>query len=179
LFNDCKREACVKLRLSELAEMHPSLLWAETAAAAAAVLDKRGFPIPCHLPVDIDNVPEFGTGRINLEISWAGISADHIQKLRRTLDGPRLVEFAAIAIAGLALFATGGHQIRDIALRGTSADYLVDADCHLLEVAGRSRRADFDAAWQARWERLSDHPGRGFYVSVCEFESPYARMAFA
>ena len=90
-----------------------------------------------------------------------------------------LIELAAIAIAGLALFAAGGHQIRDVALRGTSAHYLVDADGHLLEVAGRSRRIDFDAAWQVRWERLLGRPGSRFYVCVCEFESPSARLAFA
>ena len=169
----------MKLRLCDLVNMHPSLLWTEIGAATAAVLDSRGFPTPYAFSVDMDNVPEFGTGRINLEISRAGISADHILRLRRTWDSPRLVEFAAIAIAGLALFAAGGHQIRDVALRGTSADYLVDADCHLLEVAGRSRRIDFDAAWQARWDRLSRRPGSGFYVCVCEFETPSAQLAFA
>lgn len=174
-----ERESSVNLRLSDLADMHPSLLWAETAAAAAAVLDSRGFPMPCQFPVDINNVAEFGTGRFNLEISRAGISADHVLRLRRTWDSPRLVELAAIAIAGLALFAAGGHQIRNVALRGTSADYLVDADCHLLEVAGRSRRTDFDAAWQVRWERLLACRSPGFYVCVCEFESPSARLAFA
>jgi len=159
--------------------MHPSLLWGETAAAAAAVLESRGFPTPYQFPVNVDNVPEFGSGRVNLEISRAAISTEHILRLRRTWDNPRLVELAAIAIAGLALFAAGGHQIRDVALRGTSADYLVDADCHLLEVAGRSRRIDVDAAWQVRWERLLDRPGSGFYVCVSEFESPSARLAFA
>jgi hypothetical protein len=89
------------------------------------------------------------------------------------------VELAAIAIAGLALFAAGGHQIRDIALRGSSADYLVDAESYLLEVAGRSRRSDLDAAWQTRWRRLSDRLGSGFFVCVAEFESPSARLAFA
>ncbi len=169
----------MKLRLCDLAHMHPSLLWVEIAAATAAVLDGRGFPTPYQFPVDVDNLPEFGTGRVNLEISRVGISADHVLRLRRTWDSPRLVELAAIAIAGLALFAAGAHQIRDVALRGTSADYLVDADSHLLEVAGRSRRIDFDAAWQVRWERLLERPGSGFYVCLCEFESPSARLAFA
>ncbi len=124
-------------------------------------------------------MPKFGTARVNLEISRAGISADHVRRLRRTWDSPRLVELAAIAIAGLALFAAGGHQIRDAALRGTSADYMVDADGHLREVAGRSRRIDFEAAWQVRWARLLERPGAGFYVCVCEFDSPSARLAFA
>jgi hypothetical protein len=169
----------VKLRLCDLAHMHPALLWVEIAASTVAVLESRGFPTPYQFPVDVDNVPDFGTGRLDLEISRAGISADHILRLRRAWESPRLVELAAIAIAGLALFAAGRHQIRDVALHGTSADYLVDADCHLLEVAGRSRRTDFDAAWQVRWERLLDRHGSGFYVCVCEFESPSARLTFA
>ena len=78
----------MKLRLNDLAHMHPSLLWVEIAAATAAVLDGRGFTAPYQFPVDVDDVPEFGTGRVNLEISRAGISADHILRLRRTWDGP-------------------------------------------------------------------------------------------
>ena len=52
----------VKLRLSDLAHMHPSLLWVEIAAATAAVLDGREFHTPYQFPVDVENVPEFGTG---------------------------------------------------------------------------------------------------------------------
>lgn len=100
----------MKLRLCDLAHMHPSLLWVEIAAATAAVLDGRGFPTPYQFPVDVYNLPEFGTGRVNLEISRVGISADHVLRLRRTWDSPRLVELAAIAIAGLALFAAGATK---------------------------------------------------------------------
>jgi len=169
----------VKLRLLDLANMHPCLLWGEIAAAAAAVLDQRGFHWPCPFPLEIENVPAFGSGRVILEISRAGISAEHVARLRRTWEPDHLIELAAIAIAGLALFAAGGHQIRDVALRGSSADYLVDGKGYLLEVAGRSRRSDFDAAWQTRWRRLSERPGSGFFVCVSEFESPSARLAFA
>lgn len=127
----------MKLRLHDLAQMHPCLLWGEIAAATGAVFDQRGFSSPYQFPLDIENVPEFGSGRIVLQVSRTGISADDLARVRRTWEAPRLVELAAIAIAGLALFAAGGHQIRDIALRGSSADYLVDAESYLLEVAGR------------------------------------------
>jgi hypothetical protein len=89
----------------------------------------------------------------------------------------RLVELAAIAVAGLALFCAGGHQIRDVSLRGTSADYLIDDERHLLEVAGRSRKKDFSAAWNERWRRLAEG-STGFYVSVTEFETPASRLGF-
>ncbi len=63
-------------------------------------------------------------------------------------------------------------------LNGGGADYLVGESNHLLEVAGRSRRSDFRAAWQQRWQRLTDRIGRGFYVCVAEFETPAGQLAF-
>ena len=158
--------------------MHPCLVWGDIAAATVAVVDDRGFPWPCRFPLHIENVPDFGSGTLVLEISRAGIPGEHVRKIRHTLEPHRLVELAAVAIAGLGLFAAGGRQIRDVALRGTSADYLVDGDNYLLEVAGRSRRSDFESAWEVRWSRLSDRLGSGFFVCVCEFESPSARLAF-
>ena len=101
-----------------------------------------------------------------------------MRQLQRTYEAPRLVELAAIAIAGLGLYYGGGHEMRDVALRGSGADYLVDEAHHLLEVAGRSRRSDFGAAWQQRWQRLAGRPGSGFYVCVVEFETPAGRLAF-
>jgi hypothetical protein len=44
-------------------------------------------------------------------------------------------QLSAIAIAGFALYHGGGHEIRDIAVRGSTADYLVDEENHLLEIA--------------------------------------------
>ncbi len=99
-------------------------------------------------------------------------------RLRRTYEPSRLVELAGIAIAGLGLYHAGAHEIRDIALRGSVADYIVDEANHLLEIAGRSRRSDFSAAWQQRWQRLSEGRSGGFYVCVAEFETPAGQLAF-
>jgi hypothetical protein len=71
----------------------------------------------------------------------------------------------------------GGHEIRDVALRGTGADYLIDEANHLLEISGRSRRGDFTVAWQRRWDRLQGQDG-GIYLCVAEFETPSGRLAF-
>lgn len=101
-----------------------------------------------------------------------------MSRLQRTYESSRLVELAAIAIAGLGLYHGGGHEIIDIALRGSAADYLVGESNHLLEVTGRSRRSDFRVAWQQRWQRLTDRIGRGFYVCVAEFETPTGQLAF-
>jgi hypothetical protein len=65
-----------------------------------------------------------------------------------------------------------------VAVRGTAADYLVDAARQSLEVGGRSQRSDFEAAWRQKWERLLSRSARGFYVCVVEFETPSGRLAF-
>ncbi len=46
-----------------------------------------------------------------------------------------------------------------------------------LEVAGRSRKNDFSAAWNERWRRLAEG-STGFYISVTEFETPASRLGF-
>jgi hypothetical protein len=168
----------VKLKLTELPEMHPCLLWNDIQAAAVAVLEQdasnRSYPVS----LQIQEVPGYGTGELTLEIVGAGVQRGDVAKVRRTYESHRLVELAAIALAGLGLFASGGHQIRDISLRGTSADYLVDDERYLLEVAGRSRKNDFSTAWNERWQRLADGSTTGFYVSVTEFETPASRLGF-
>jgi hypothetical protein len=72
----------------------------------------------------------------------------------------------------------GGHEIVEVAVRGTGADYLVDTSHHLLEIAGRSRRSDFEAAWQQRLQRLEERTSGGFYLCVLEWESPTGRLLF-
>jgi hypothetical protein len=111
-------------------------------------------------------------------IEPAGVTADRIVRVRRTYEPSRLVELAAIAVAGAALHHTGGHEIRDIAARGSAADYLIDEANHHLEIAGRSRRSDCEVAWQQKWQRLGDRVSSGVYVCVVEFESPAGRLAF-
>jgi hypothetical protein len=106
------------------------------------------------------------------------VSELHVSRLRRTYEASRIVELAAIAIAGLGLYHGGGHEIRDVALRGSAADYLVDETNHVMEVAGRSRRSDLNAAWNARWQRLSERLRVGFFVCVAEFETFAGRLAF-
>jgi hypothetical protein len=158
--------------------MHPSLLWDDIVAATVAVLDEREFGAPYRLSVAVENVPGFGSGKVDLQIVKGGVTTGRVARVRSTFDAHRLVELAAIAVAGLALFAAGGHQIRDVALRGTSADYLVGDQGYLMVVAGRSRRSDLQSAWDARWNRLSDRTESGFFVCVTEFESPSCRLAF-
>jgi hypothetical protein len=101
-----------------------------------------------------------------------------LAKVRRTYEPSRLIELAAIAVAAFGLHRAGGHQIVDVARRGSGADYLVDDMRHHLEIAGRSRRRDLDAAWQQKQQRLTVRSGPGFYICVVEFESPAARLAF-
>lgn len=168
----------MKLRLVDLPDMHPSLLWDDILAATVAILVRRGGRGPYPVLLECEDIPGHGSGQVTLEIVATGIPESDVVKATRTYEPQRQVELAAIAMAGLALFQAGGHQIRDVALRGTSADYLIDDQRHLLEVAGRSRRSDFQSAWDTRWRRLARRPGTGFYVFVSEFETPTARLGF-
>jgi len=48
-----------------------------------------------------------------------------------------------------------------------------------LEIAGRSRRADLESAWQQKWSRLSQVHDQPCYVFVAEFETLTGRLGFA
>ena len=169
----------MKLRLADLPDMHPRLLWDDIAAAAVAVFEDQGFASPFPFAMEVEQVPGYGSGSLALEIVDQGISAVRVEKLRRTMEAHRLVELAAIGVAGLALFGAGGHVMRDVALRGSSADYLIGEENHLLEIAGRSRHRDLQAAWGDRRNRLAARLDSGFFVCVVEFETPSGRLAFA
>ena len=120
---------------------------------AVAVLDERG-SASFQFTLEVQDVLSYGSGQVDLQIVKGGVASRHIDKVKRTYEAHRLIELAAIAVAGLGLFAAGGHQIWDVALRGSSADYLVDEENYLQEVSGRSRRSDFQIAWDSRWNRL-------------------------
>jgi hypothetical protein len=166
----------VAARLAELGAMHPRLLWDEIVASTAAVLGDGAAP-PWALVSEVNSLPGCKDGPLRLMIDPAGVPMDRIARVRRTYDPARLVELSAIGVAGLLLHYGGGHVLQDIALRGTGADYLVDDSHYVLEIAGRSRRADFGAAWEQRIRRLESQ-GRGYYLCVVEFETPAARLAF-
>ena len=146
--------------------------------AAAAVLEERFRDRPHPIIVDVRDVPGFGSGEVILSIDHTGIDDDRIAKLRRTYESTRQVELASIAIAGLALYVAGNHEIRDVAIRGSAADYLIGEDGYLLEVAGRSRRTDLTLAWAEKWDRLTEQVGSRFFVCVVEFETPAGRLWF-
>lgn len=167
------------LQLTDLSTMHPALVWDEIIAATVATLALQGDRDRIVFRFEIEDVPRFGSESTDVEILLPRLAKRRLLQLRRTYERHRLVELAAIAIAGLTLMYAGGHEIRDIAMRGTAADYLVDAEGQLLEIAGRTRRTHRDGAWDSRWDRLSARWGRGFCVCVVEFETPTARLAYA
>jgi len=164
--------------LVDLAEMHPELEWEEIAAATVTVLEDRGLEAPFEFPLALTDLPRFGSAEVRLCLNREGIPAGRVARLRRTYDLARRIELAAIAIAGLGLYHGGRHEITDVAARGSGADYLVDDATHFLEVAGRSRRSDLEAAWQQRQQRLADRAAGGFYLCVVELETPSGRLAF-
>lgn len=168
----------IEVQLRDLHIFHPNLLWDEIAGAASAVIFADKNPHAVDFELNVENVPNFGTDRLQLKIERSQELIARAGRLRKTYDGPRLVELAGIAIAGVGLYYAGGHEIRDVAVHGSAADYLVDEECHVLEVAGRSRQKDSTSAWNARWKRLSDRSENGFYLCVVEFETFSGRLAF-
>src|SRR5260221_9753582 len=114
------------IQLTQLASMHPHLLWSEIITAAAAVLSQRTALTPASFELVVENVPGFGNQSMRLDIRIDGIAPESVALVRRTYEGPRLIELAAIATAGIGLHLAGGHEILDVALRGSRADYLVD-----------------------------------------------------
>jgi hypothetical protein len=168
----------VALPLVDLAAMHPLLLWDTLIPATAAVFADTHAGPPGAFALTVTDVPGFGSGELRRLVDPSGVSEDRSRRVRRTYEPSRLIELAAITIAAAGLHCTGGHEILDVAVRGSAADYLVDEARHHLEIAGRSRRLDFAAAWQHKWQRLAGRGGSGCYVCVAEFETPAGRLAF-
>jgi hypothetical protein len=169
----------VAVHLLGLAEMQPLLLWDTIGVATAAVF--RGAPAS-PLPrfvLAVENVPGVGDEVLSFLFDSGGVSEEQVARVRRTYEPARLIELAAIAIAGAGLHHAGGHRIVDVAVRGSGADYLVDEDRHSLEIAGRSRRRDLDVAWEQKWQRLRSRQQAAGYVCVCEFEAFTGRLGFA
>ena len=94
-------------------------------------------------------------------------------------DGPADALAHMVALDGFSVFVGLVVVIAAVLMLGLSADYLVDDENHLLEVAGRSRRADFSSAWENRRTRLSDKHADSYYLCVAEFETPRCRLAFS
>jgi len=168
----------VAVRLTELTVMHPNLHWGDIIGAAANVLTKNAATLSAIFDLALENIPSAETDHLRLSISAEGLHATELAKVQRTYDSGRLVELAAIAIAGLGIYHGVGLEIRDVAKRGSGADYLVGPS-HLLEIAGRSRRSDAGFAWEQRWERLAGRCSDGFFLCVAEFESFTGRLAFS
>lgn len=168
----------VSARLIDLPGMHPRLLWDPIATAAAAVLLERQPGSELRVRFDLRSIPEFGSGELVVNVGVEGIRQDEIERLRRTFEPSRQIELAAIALTAIVLHEAGGHEIRDLAVRGSSADYLVDEEGYHLEIAGRSRRVDLTAAWDQRVQRLARLYGEHFLVSVVEFETYTGRLGF-
>lgn len=160
-------------RLLDLPILHPRLLWETIILAGASVLEGVDRRAPYRFLILAEDIPGFGSEELILTIDPSGYDEESIVRLRRTF------ELAAIAVAALALALSGGHEIVDVALRGSAADYLVGDPPSRLEIAGRSRRTDLESAWQQKWNRLSlpsDQPG---FVFVVEFETLTGRLGFA
>jgi hypothetical protein len=168
-----------EIQLINLWALHPRLYWDTIILAAGAVFREGGREPPHPFILEVENVPGFGSGSVHFLFDPTGLALDAIERVRRTFESSRLIEMAAIAVAAAALSHAGGHTILDIAGRGTAADYVIDHARHHLEIAGRSRRVDLEAAWEQKWQRLGRQRRSGCYVCISEFETLTARLGFA
>jgi hypothetical protein len=168
----------VTVSLADLPMAHPNLLWRDIRLAAISALVTDGRKNPFNLNLSVQEVPGFDDEILQMTIEPGKFRDADLARVRRTYEAARLIEFAAVAIAGLGLYHAGGHQIQDIGWRGTAADYLVDEEQYPIEIAGRSKRNDLKAAWRQKWRRLSANMGHDFFVCVVEFETPSGRLAF-
>ncbi|MBI3821133.1 MAG: hypothetical protein HY289_00465 [Planctomycetes bacterium] len=168
----------IDVRFRDLPTIQPQLAWGHPSAAAVAIFGDCGAEDRFKFDIAVLDVPGFSDDAIRLNIDRTSVSEARVARVRRTYDRNRLVEMAAIAIAGLALYHAGGHIIYDVALRGTGVDYLVDEGDYLLEIAGRSSRREFQAAWNQKWQQLLRTIGGDFFVFVAEFETCTGRLAF-
>jgi hypothetical protein len=66
----------------------------------------------------MENLPGFGSGFADFSFDPAGVTSEYVARVRRTYEPHRLVELAAIAVAGVGLYHGGGHEIMEVAARG-------------------------------------------------------------
>jgi hypothetical protein len=168
----------ISVEITNLPQMHPRLLWRDLIGAVAVVLGEKNKTLRALFELDLEGVPGCENDTLVLDISLAGIMENDRARIRRTYEAHRLVELSAIVIAGLGLYYGGGHEIRDIAVRGSRADYLVDDENYLLEIAGRSRQSDFESTWKQKWQQLKNRGAASFFLCVAEFETSRGRLAF-
>ena len=126
----------VHCRLQDLPILHPRLLWETIILAAASVMEVADRRAPHTFLILAEDIPGFGSDELALTIDPSGYDEESIVRLRRTFELARQVELAAIAVAALALAHSGGHEIVDVALRGSAADYLVGDTPSRLERRG-------------------------------------------
>jgi hypothetical protein len=153
-------------------------MWEPVVPATCLVFGQRGIEPPFRFNLAVEGVPGFGTDSLELLIDPTGVSASAVERCQRTFEAWRQIEFAAIAIAGLGLYIAGDHVLVEVARRGSGADYIVDASRHHMEIGGRSRRRDLEAAWDQKQQRLLEKSGRPCYLCVSEFETFTGRLAF-
>jgi len=168
----------LQTQLAYLSDMHARLQWDDIIPATAAVLSKGNELPRATLTCETLDLPLFAGSILQITIDWSDIAKTAIDRIQRTYDSARLVELSGIALAGLTIYHAGGHEIRDIAYRGSSADYLVDDTFNRLEVAARSRKGDMETAWRQREQRLRESGSEYFYLFVCELETMTARLGY-
>lgn len=163
-------------KINDLPLFHPELLWLPFQLALGTVME-RSVGWETVIPIEVD-VSFASFESMELVLDGEGLARMDLRKIQKSYEPHRLVEMAAIGLAALALYYACGYRINDIGPYGSGADYLVEEE-YSLEVAGRSRRVDFNSAWREKWNFLQNTLQSGFFLFVAEFETPAGKLAFA
>jgi hypothetical protein len=162
----------VQCRLTDLRVFHPELAWDDAILAAAAIVGRnKSSQENVYTVSRFQETVELDELRMRIDV--ANVSPAGAAAIRRTYEVARVVELSAIAVTALAIYYGMDAELIDVAQRGLRADFLLK-DGRLLEVAGRSRVSDLDAAWRSRVSRLK--ASRRYAVCVVEFETQSARL---
>ena len=167
----------IAVRLVELTAMHPRLLWADIIAATVAVCSAAHQRAPFPLALAVQDLPGFGSAELRFTIDPVEVAPEHVSRLQRTYESSRLVELAAIAIAGLGLYYGGGHEVRvRRSMQVSPKAKAVRPVCWVLpkkRTHGRAQKTSITPKTAVRFEKYPLCRGGGMCGSVWLSAVPY------
>src|SRR5437867_13219975 len=82
----------ISVEITDLAQMHPRLLWRDIIGATAVVLGEKSKAQRATFELEFQGLPGFGGDKLRLDISLAGILENDRARIQRTYEAHRLVD---------------------------------------------------------------------------------------
>ena len=160
--------------IEEIAGQHPPLFLEPHIVACAAVLSRYS-PSPATIEVECTGIDSDVLGAhlgCSLEVAWRQETAAQGARLRLTVQSPRIVEMAAVALG----FALISHLVAigqvDVTRPGDRADYRSLDVPAVLEMSGTETASALGRRHTEKMKQALDNPfGDDAYVVVCAFSS--------